>query len=186
MPSRTCLANIFPGDMFDKNFGVTRPVASCSTTTTRSAISPSATSAEFRRHARRRRSWRPTVVFGRSDEMCFPEEFSTYLLGEPRVREVFMSTTRTCRTGCVAGEATARARWQYRERISVSARDPLSQPVRTGSRPAAGSAHRIEVLTKATGALSPLRRPRIRAKRPPSRRFCLQPFVQRQRQELTE
>lgn len=51
-------ANIFPGDMLLKNFGVTRLAGSCSTIMTRSVRSRTAISAVFRRRATMRRKCR--------------------------------------------------------------------------------------------------------------------------------
>ena len=83
-------ANIFPGDMLFKNFGVTRlgrvvfydydEVCYLTECNFRRIPEPSTPEEEM--------AAEPWFSVGPND--VFPEEFSTYLLGDPRVREVFM------------------------------------------------------------------------------------------------
>ena len=83
-------ANIFPGDMLYKNFGVTRLGRVvfydydevCYLTECHFRKIPEA------RTAQEELASEPWYSVGPYD--VFPEEFSTYLLAEPRVREVFM------------------------------------------------------------------------------------------------
>jgi isocitrate dehydrogenase kinase/phosphatase len=83
-------ANIFPGDMLFKNFGVTRLGRVvfydydevCYLTECQFRPIPEASTPEEEMAAE------PWFSVGPHD--VFPEEFSTFLLGDPRVREVFM------------------------------------------------------------------------------------------------
>ena len=83
-------ANIFPGDMLFKNFGVTRhgrvvfydydEVAYITDCKFRRIPPPRTPEDEM--------SAEPWYAIGPND--VFPEEFATFLLGDPRIREVFM------------------------------------------------------------------------------------------------
>jgi isocitrate dehydrogenase kinase/phosphatase len=83
-------ANIFPGDLLFKNFGVTRLGRVvfydydevCYLTECQFRRMPEASTPEEEMAAE------PWFSVGSHD--VFPEEFSTFLLGDPRVREVFM------------------------------------------------------------------------------------------------
>ena len=83
-------ANIFPGDMLYKNFGVTRQnrvvfydydeVAYLTDCNFRRIPPPRTPEDEM--------SAEPWYTVGPND--VFPEEFATFLLGDPKVREIFM------------------------------------------------------------------------------------------------
>ncbi len=83
-------ANIFPGDMLYKNFGVTRQnrvvfydydeVAYLTDCNFRRIPAPRTPEDEM--------SAEPWYTVGPND--VFPEEFATFLLGDPKVREIFM------------------------------------------------------------------------------------------------
>ena len=83
-------ANIFPGDMLFKNFGVTRhgrvvfydydEVAYITDCNFRRIPAPRTPEDEM--------ASEPWYTVGPND--VFPEEFATFLLGDPRIREVFM------------------------------------------------------------------------------------------------
>jgi isocitrate dehydrogenase kinase/phosphatase len=62
----------------------------CSTTTTRSSTSPTATSATSARRATKKTRCRGEIWYSVAKNDVFPETFGPFLLGNPRVREVFM------------------------------------------------------------------------------------------------
>ena len=84
------IANIFPGDMLWRNFGVTRygrvvfydydEIEYLTDCTFRRIPPPPNPEAEL--------SGEPWYAVGAHD--VFPEEFETFLLGDPRVREAFL------------------------------------------------------------------------------------------------
>ena len=126
-------ANIFPGDMLYKNFGVTRQgrvvfydydeVAYITDCNFRRIPPPRTPEDEM--------SAEPWYAVGPND--VFPEEFATFLLGDPQVREVFMKHhARPARRGLVAGEAEAGPRRPPRRRLPLPGHAALQASPRDG------------------------------------------------------
>jgi isocitrate dehydrogenase kinase/phosphatase len=140
-------ANIFPGDMLYKNFGMTRQgrvvfydydeVAYLTDCVFRRIPPPRTPEDEM--------ASEPWYSVGPND--VFPEEFGTFLLGDPRVREIFMRRH---------GDLLDAAYWQHKQRrIREGALEdvfPYPDSVRFRHRvsapePAPGSATRQPVTT---------------------------------------
>jgi isocitrate dehydrogenase kinase/phosphatase len=136
-------ANIFPGDMLYKNFGVTRLGRVvfydydevCYLTECHFRKIPEA------RTAQEELASEPWYSVGPYD--VFPEEFSTYLLADPRVREVFMKHHADLLEPTVWQAKQHRVEGGSTENVF---HDPLSQSVCARAQTVAGPERDVEVL----------------------------------------
>jgi isocitrate dehydrogenase kinase/phosphatase len=117
---RTGVANIFPGDMLWKNFGVTRYGRVVFYDYDEIEYMTDCNFRQIRKPAATRTRCRASLVFGGRNDV-FPEEFATFLLGSPKVRQAFMKHHKYLLT---------QEFWQQTKGRSRTARSRTSSPIR--------------------------------------------------------
>ena len=158
-------ANIFPGDMLYKHFGVTRlgRVVFYDYDEIQRM-----TEMNFRRippapNEEAEMSSEPWYAIGPND--VFPEEFGRFYRRRKGARRLHAPPRRTARTGMVAGLPRARGARQDRGIFPLRYRQATAPPTRRGHHAAAGAASQTRADQNLTGA-SHVRSHRYRFRRP--------------------